>query len=215
MVELDLTSSTRLTSRTHSVLFLLSALAEKFADIFFLVDGGMTQVQFQQVRTILTRLANQVNFGASAYRLGLAQYSEQVKVEFLLNQHQTREQIQAAVKSFQYLRLPPAAKRNLGAALTYASANFFTKEAGSRADQGYRQFLVVMSGNDSSDRVFFGSRQVQSEAITVVGMSLGASMEELRVVATGQHVYQVNTTTVPLLKRIFETEEPETSLTQG
>uniref|UniRef100_A0A087XJL2 Collagen type VI alpha 6 chain n=1 Tax=Poecilia formosa TaxID=48698 RepID=A0A087XJL2_POEFO len=198
----------------RQVLFLLSALAEKFADIFFLVDGGMTQTQFQQVRTILTRLANQVNFGASAYRLGLAQYSEQVKVEFLLNQHQTREQIQAAVKSFQYLRLPPAAKRNLGAALTYASTNFFTKEAGSRADQGYRQFLVVMSGNDSSDHVFFGSRQIQSEAITVVGMSLGASMEELRVVATGEHVYRVNTTTVPLLRRIFETEEPEKSLTQ-
>ncbi|XP_043972363.1 collagen alpha-6(VI) chain isoform X1 [Gambusia affinis] len=190
------------------------ALAEKFADIFFLVDGAMTQTKFQQVRTILTRLANQVNFGASAYRLGLAQYSEQVKVEFLLNQHQSREQIQAAVKNFQYLRLPPATKRNLGSALTFASANFFTKEAGSRADQGYRQFLVVMSGNDSSDQVFFGSRQIQSEAITVVGMSLGASMEELRVVATGQHVYQVNTTTVPLLRRIFETEEPETSLTQ-
>ncbi|KAM4735979.1 collagen alpha-6(VI) chain isoform 2-T3 [Anableps anableps] len=189
------------------------ALAEKFADIFFLVDGGMTQIQFQQVRTILTRLTNQFNFRASAYRLGLAQYSEQVKVEFLLNQYQTKEETQAAVKSFQYLRLPPTTKRNLGAALEYAHANFFTKEAGSRADQGYRQFLVVLSGKDSSDPVYIGSRLIKSEAITVVGMSLGASMEELRLVATGQHVYQVNSTTVPLLRRIFETEETETFLT--
>ncbi|KAF3839027.1 hypothetical protein F7725_017744 [Dissostichus mawsoni] len=52
------------------------ALAERFADIFFLVDSGVTAAEFQQIRSILTRLANQLNIGASAYRLGWAQYGQ-------------------------------------------------------------------------------------------------------------------------------------------
>ncbi|KAK5621476.1 hypothetical protein CRENBAI_005060 [Crenichthys baileyi] len=189
------------------------ALAEKFADIFFLLDGGITPAQFQQVKTFLTRLSNQLNFGASAHRLGLAQYGQNVQLEFLLNQHQTKEETQAAVKRFQHLRLSSTEPRNLGAALAYASNNFFTTAAGSRADQGYRQFLVVLSGKDSNDPVFKESRLIKSAGITVVGISLGASMEELRVVATTPYIYRVQAITVPVLKRIFISEEPETFLT--
>lgn len=204
-----------LEARTQSMFLFLSALAEKFADIFFLVDGSMNPFQFQQVKTVLNQLSNQLNFGAAAYRLGLAQYTEEVKVEFLLNTHQTKKQTQAAVRLFQHLQLPYTTSRNLGAALAYASANFFTKEAGSRADLGYRRFLFVISGRDSSDPVYKQSRLINSAGITVVGMSLGASMEELRVVATSPHVYQFNATITPLLKQIIETEEPDTFLTGG
>ncbi len=73
----------------------LSALAEKFADIFFLVDSGASD--FQQVRTLLLRLTNQLNIGASAHRLGLAQYGQDVKVEFLLNAFQTKDETQNAI----------------------------------------------------------------------------------------------------------------------
>ncbi|XP_015247149.1 PREDICTED: collagen alpha-4(VI) chain-like [Cyprinodon variegatus] len=186
------------------------ALAEKFADIFFLLDGGMTASQFQQIKSFLIRLSRQLNFGASAYRLGLAQYGQDIRVEFLLNQHQTKQETQAAVSSVQHLRASSTEQRNLGSALAYASANFFTKEAGSRADQGYRQFLVVLSAKDSKDPVFKESRLIKSAGITVVGMSLGASMEELSVVATAPYIYRVNATFVPLLRQIFEAEELET-----
>ncbi|KAM4568099.1 collagen alpha-6(VI) chain [Fundulus diaphanus] len=187
------------------------ALEEKFADIFFLLDGGVTLTQFQQIKTMLTRLTNQLDFGASAYRLGLAQYGRTVREEFRLNQHQTKRETQEAVKRLQHLRLPPTEPHNLGAALSYASTNFFTEEAGSRAAQGYRQFLVVLSGKDSSDSVFKESRIIKAAGITVVGVSLGASMEELRVVSTAPHL--ISTTNVTWLRQTFETEEPKTSLT--
>ncbi|XP_015805075.3 collagen alpha-6(VI) chain isoform X1 [Nothobranchius furzeri] len=189
------------------------ALAEKFADIFFLVDGGITATQFQQVRNILVRLSNQLNFDASAYRLGLAQYGQQVEVDFLLNKHQTKEETQAAVKRFRQLQLSPTDPRNLGAALLHASKFFFTEEAGSRAHQGYQQFLVVLSGKDSSDPVYKPARLIKSAGVTVVGISLGASMKELRVISTSPYVYQFNNTNAPLLRRTVETEEAETSLT--
>ncbi|XP_071324339.1 collagen alpha-6(VI) chain-like isoform X2 [Trachinotus anak] len=189
------------------------ALAERFADIFFLMDSGVSQAEYQQIRTILIRLANQLNIGASGYRLGLAQYGQDIKVEFLLNAFQTKEETLAGIRRFRQRRLQANEKRNLGSALQYASTHFFTSEAGSRADQGYRQYLVVLSGKDSDDPLYQQSRLIKSQGITVVGMSLGASMNEMRVIATAPYIYQSISNAAPTLKAIFEKEEQETTLT--
>uniref|UniRef100_A0A3Q1FMU4 Collagen type VI alpha 6 chain n=1 Tax=Acanthochromis polyacanthus TaxID=80966 RepID=A0A3Q1FMU4_9TELE len=181
------------------------ALAEKFADIFFLVDSGISQSDFQQIRSILVRLTNQLNFGASAHHLGLAQYGQDTRVEFLLNAFQSKDEIQGAVKRFRQRRLQTNEPRNLGAALQYASANFFTSAAGSRADQGYRQYLVVLSGKDSDDEVYKQSRLIKAEGVTVVGMSLGASMNEIRLISTAPYSYPSISNAVPTLRSIVET----------
>ncbi|XP_054638754.1 collagen alpha-6(VI) chain isoform X2 [Dunckerocampus dactyliophorus] len=185
------------------------ALSEKFADIFFLVDSGLSQAEFQQARSILVRLANQLNFGVSAHRLGLAQYGQDTKVEFLLNAHQTKDETSGGVRRFRQRRLQPNEPRNLGSALEYASSHFFTSEAGSRADQGFRQFLVVLSGKDSDDPIYKQSRLIKSEGVTVVALSLGASMQQMRIVATSPYAYQSISNAVPALKAIFESEEKQ------
>ncbi|KAI9521245.1 hypothetical protein NQZ68_007559 [Dissostichus eleginoides] len=189
------------------------ALAERFADIFFLVDSGVTAAEFQQIRSILTQLANQLNIGASAYRLGCAQYGQDIRVEYDLNAYQTKDNTLNAVKRFRQRKLQPNEPRNLGKALMYASTNLFTSDAGGRAEQGYRQFLVVISGKDSDDPVYRESRLIKSSGITVVGLSLGASMQEMRIVATPPYIYQSITNIVPILRAAFETEEAETALT--
>ncbi|XP_040899842.1 collagen alpha-6(VI) chain-like isoform X2 [Toxotes jaculatrix] len=188
------------------------ALTERFADIFFLVDGGMGSAEFQQVRSILVRLVNQLNFGESANRLGLAYYGQDTKVEFLLNAFQTKEETLLNVRRLRQRRLQPNEQRNLGSALQYASTHFFTSEAGSRANQGYQQYLVVLSAKDSDDDVYKESRLIKSEGITVVGISFGASMSEMRLIATAPYVYQSTSNIVPTLKTIFETAEKETGL---
>ncbi|XP_073341613.1 collagen alpha-6(VI) chain [Pagrus major] len=189
------------------------ALEEKFADIVFLVDSGVSTQEFLQIRTLLTRLVNQMKFGASAYRLGLAQYGRDVKAEFLLKTHQTKEDYGRAIKSFRQRRLQPNEPRNLGSALEYVYANFFTSEAGSRADQGYQQHLVVVSGKDSDDLVYRASRLLKSSGINVVAMSAGASVHELRIIANPLYIFTNIITTVPTLKAIFEAEEVETTQT--
>lgn len=206
------------TSCLFLLLFLvcfLSALSERFADIFFLVDSGVTTAEFQQIRTVLSRLVNQLNIGAAAYRLGLAQYGQDVKVEFLLNAHQTKEETQNAVKRFRQRRLQPGENRNLSIALQYASAQFFTRDAGSRADKGYRQYLVVLSGKDSNDSVARDSRLIKSLGVTVIGMSVGASLRFMHLIATPPYIYQSISNAVPTLKAIFETEQEVTTLTNG
>lgn len=191
----------------------LPALAQRFTDIFFLVDSGVSPTNFQQIRTTLLRLVNQMNIRASAYRLGLAQYGQNIKVEFLLKDYQTKEETQNAVKRFRQQRLQSKEPRNLGSALEYARRNFFTSEAGSRADQGYRQYLVVLSGKDSDDDVKKSSRLLKSAGIVVIGMNLGQwTMDEIDVIATRQYAYPSLDNAVKILKDTFEKEEEEVSL---
>lgn len=195
--------------QNHFFTILFPALAEKFTDIFFLVDSGVSTQDFQQIRNVLVRLVNQLKISASGHRLGLAQYGQDTKVEFLLNAFQIKEEALAGVRRFRQRALQPNEPRNLGSALEYASSNFFNSEAGSRVDLGYEQLLVVLSGKDSDDPVYKSSRQIKSEGITVVGMSLGASLSEMRIIATSPYVYESISNAVPTLKGIIETKEEQ------
>uniref|UniRef100_A0A8C2JFJ4 Si:ch211-62a1.3 n=1 Tax=Cyprinus carpio TaxID=7962 RepID=A0A8C2JFJ4_CYPCA len=75
-------------------------------------------------------------------RVGLAQFSENVKEEFLLNTDKTRSEILSSIRS---LTLRPTGKRRIGNAIEYAHKNFFSDINGSRVSEGFKQFLLVIS----------------------------------------------------------------------
>ncbi|XP_036930518.1 collagen alpha-6(VI) chain-like isoform X2 [Acanthopagrus latus] len=164
------------------------ALVEKFTDIFFLVDSGITQGPFSVFRADLIKLINQLSVGSSTNRVGLATYSEEARVEFFLNTHQTKQETLAAVRRFR-LRPQPNRPRNLGSALKFAHANFFTDQAGGRASQGFHQLLVVVSGKDSDDSVNVPARLIKSAGITVAAMSAGASMAEMEIIGSSPLIF--------------------------
>lgn len=193
----------------------LSALKEKFADVFFLVDSGLTLPEFQQVRNTLTKLVNQINFSTSTYRLGLAQYGQNIDVKFLFNAHQTKEELLKAIKGLNYRRLQPNETRNLGRALRYALKNIFTAEAGSRADQSFRQYLVVVSGKDSDDPVYKEARLLKSAGIYMISFSAGASMKELNLISSPQYSYQSISSATPNLRMILEKNQEVMDVTDG
>lgn len=193
----------------------LSALKEKFADVFILVDGGMTPAEFQQVRSFLLRLVNQLNFSASTYRLGLAQYGADIKVEFMFKDHQSREEVLNAIKRFRQRRLQPSEARNLGSALQYAYKNLFTAKAGSRGEQNFRQYLVVVTGKDSDDPVYKEARLLQAAKIIMISFSAGAPIQDLNVLSTGAYSYPSVSSAVPNLKTILEKQEEVMPVTDG
>ena len=190
---------------------LLAALAERFADIFFLVDSGIAQQPFTLFKSELLKLINQINAGASTYRVGVAQYGQDTQVEFLLNVHQTKQQLLSAVRGFR-LRPQPNQPHYLGRALLDANTRFFTSEAGGRAHLGARQFLVVVSGRDSDDLVSKEAQKIKSAGVTVVGMSAGASVDALqRFVTSG---YAFDSPRVLILKDSIVTEKKD-DITEG
>lgn len=172
----------------------------------------MTPPEFQQVRTFLTRLVNQLNFSNSTYRLGLAQYGQDIKVEFLFKDYQSREDIRNAIKRFRQDRLQPSEARNLGNALSYAQKNLFTAEAGSRNDQSFRQYLVILTGKDSNDSVYQEARQLQSAGIIMVSSSTAAPRQAPST--TGVFSPPVHSS-VPNLKAILEKQEEVMPVTDG
>ena len=190
-------------------------MVDRISDIFFLVDSGISQQQFNLFRTELNKLINQLNIGASNNRIGLAQYGQNIRVEFLLNAHQTKQETQASVKRFRLRPPQPNEPRNLGRALEYARTNFFTSDAGGRAEQGFRQFLVVVSGQASSDSdrriVVSEVRSIRKSGVTIVGMSAGAPMDSVRLLSD-QDVF--DSPRVTLLKDLFITEK-EDNITEG
>ncbi|XP_056142177.1 collagen alpha-6(VI) chain [Lampris incognitus] len=188
------------------------ALDQRFSDIFFLIDSSMSQADFQQTRNLYLRLGNQLDIGASAHRVGFAQFGQDVRVEFFLNKHKTKEDTLASMRRFRLRSMRPKEPRNLGKALEYARTNFFTSAAGSREDQGFRQFLVVVTGGNSDDVIFKESGLIKADGVTVVGVGLGsATLTEMKMVATFPYIYQT-TNIVPSLKAAFETQVEVTTV---
>uniref|UniRef100_UPI0037E9B12B collagen alpha-6(VI) chain-like n=1 Tax=Semicossyphus pulcher TaxID=241346 RepID=UPI0037E9B12B len=189
-----------------SVIEQSKAYMETFADIVFLVDSGIVQGQFLGFRSELIKLITRLNVGASAHRIGLAQYGEQLKVEFLLKAFQTKEETLERVKKF---RLAPKRNqpRNLGSAMKSANTKFFSKDAGSRAYKGYRQFLVVVAGKEPDDLVSNGAKTIQAEGITIIGLSAGERIDAIELFASP--FYSFGDIGLSHLDDIFRTERLE------
>ncbi|CAL8337061.1 unnamed protein product [Gadus morhua 'NCC'] len=184
-----------------------TALVQKFSDIYFLMDSGLTAADFKLTQNMMVRLVQQLNVGDTAHRIGLARYGQETKLEFLPNQHKNKKEVVASIKRLRVIQGSPNAPRNLGGALNYTATNFFSTEAGSREHLGFRQFLVVVSGANSSDSIYQPARRVKSEGVTVMGIGLGSGMtDQMKTVASAPYVYQ-SANIVPMLKAAFETEE--------
>uniref|UniRef100_A0A3Q2QAF6 VWFA domain-containing protein n=1 Tax=Fundulus heteroclitus TaxID=8078 RepID=A0A3Q2QAF6_FUNHE len=188
------------------------ALAEKFADIFFLVDNSLPARQFTQFRNELEKFSKQLDVAQSSYRIGLAQFDQDVKVEFFLNAHRTQAQSVRTIRNIK-LRSQTGQSPNLAGALDYAAENFFRPENGGRANQGARQYLVVVLAKDSDDPVFFAAKRIKSEGVTIVGMSVNVGIERmLRFASDG---YAFNNLRVTGLKDVVTVQEVELQTFNG
>ncbi|XP_035991472.1 LOW QUALITY PROTEIN: collagen alpha-6(VI) chain [Fundulus heteroclitus] len=182
------------------------ALAEKFADVFFLVDNALPARQFTLFRNELEKFTRQFDVAQSSYRMGLAQFDQDVKVEFFLNAHRTQAQYVRTIRNIK-LRSQTGQSPNLAGALDYAAENFFRPENGGRANQGARQYLVVVLAKDSDDPVFFAAKRIKSEGVTIVGMSVNVAIERmLRFASDG---YAFDNLRVTGLKDVVTVQEVE------
>uniref|UniRef100_A0A8C2JE93 Si:ch211-62a1.3 n=1 Tax=Cyprinus carpio TaxID=7962 RepID=A0A8C2JE93_CYPCA len=159
----------------------------KFADLFILVDSSASRQEQQIIRNLLSRLIQQLNVGKNTNRVGLAQFSENVKEEFLLNTDKTRSEILSSIRS---LTLRPTGKRRIGNAIEYAHKNFFSDINGSRVSEGFKQFLLVISAGESADGVIQASRTIKNDAVTVFAVGLSkADVDETKYISSHSHIF--------------------------
>ncbi|XP_017333441.2 collagen alpha-6(VI) chain isoform X1 [Ictalurus punctatus] len=149
------------------------ALAPKFADVFVLVDSSIEQTQ--KVIQLLTRLTNQLNLGSTPNQMALAQFGEEVSVEFRFDAYKTKTEALALIHKF---KPRGTGQRKLGKAMDYVRTHLLNTEAGSRIAQGNKQYLLVISKGESDDNILRAVRALKNEEVTLVNFDFSKELTE-------------------------------------
>uniref|UniRef100_I2CWG4 Collagen alpha-3(VI) chain isoform 4 n=1 Tax=Macaca mulatta TaxID=9544 RepID=I2CWG4_MACMU len=161
-------------------------------DVVFLIDGSQSAgPEFQHVRTLIERLVDYLDVGFDTTRVAVIQFSDDPKVEFLLNAHSSKDEVQNAVQ-----RLRPKGGRqiNVGSALEYVSRNIFKRPLGSRIEEGVPQFLVLISSGKSDDEVDDPAVELKQFGVAPLTIARNADQEELvKISLSPEYVFSVNT----------------------
>uniref|UniRef100_A0A8D2CFT5 VWFA domain-containing protein n=1 Tax=Sus scrofa TaxID=9823 RepID=A0A8D2CFT5_PIG len=161
-------------------------------DVVFLIDGSQTAgPEFQYIRTLIERLVDSLDVGFDTSRVAVIQFSEDPRVEFLLNAHSSKDEVQNAVR-----RLRPKGGRriNIGGALEYVSKNIFKRPLGSRIEEGVPQFLVLISSGKSDDEVDDSAAELKQFGVAPLTIARNADPEELvKISLSPEYVFSVST----------------------
>lgn len=114
-------------------------------------------------------------------RIGLAQYATDVTDAFFLNTFRSRNEIVDAIEKVEY---KGGYNINTGAAIRHVENVHFTKERGSRADQGTPQILMVVTGGTSADDGKSAALGLKRKNVRIFAVGVGDNEEELENLAS-------------------------------
>uniref|UniRef100_A0A3P9JVF2 VWFA domain-containing protein n=1 Tax=Oryzias latipes TaxID=8090 RepID=A0A3P9JVF2_ORYLA len=157
--------------------------SSKQADIVFLVDGSINlgRSNFEAVMQFINSMIDNLYDDESSLQISLAQYAADVTDAFFLNTYDNKENIVTAIEQVQYRGGP---RINTGAAIRHIQNVHFTKERGSRMDQGVPQILMVVTGGASADDSRTASLALQRKGIRVYAVGAGNIQTELEGIAS-------------------------------
>lgn len=158
----------------------------------FLIDGTTAvQREFPAIRAMITRVVDKLDVGVDNVRISVVQHSDNPKLEFLLNDFSSKEEVLQAVRR---LRSIGGSRLNTGLALEYVGKTVFQRTAGSRIEDGVPQFLILVTGGKSTDDVSTAADQLKKSKVAPVAIgSRNADPDELRQISLKPElVYTVN-----------------------
>ncbi|XP_061647477.1 collagen alpha-3(VI) chain-like isoform X1 [Phyllopteryx taeniolatus] len=151
-------------------------------DVVFLIDGSSTaRNDFPSIREMIKRVVEKLDVGLDKVRISVVQYSDDAKVEFLLNEFSTKNEVRQAVTQ---LRSRGGSLLNTGRALEWVSRNIYQRSAGSRIEDGVPQFLILVTGGRSTDDVTTPADQLKRSHVAPIAIgSRNSDPDELRKVS--------------------------------
>lgn len=122
-----------------------------------------------------------LDVGLDKVRISVVQYSDDPKLEFLLNAFSTKDEVRQAVGK---LRSKGGNRLNTGRALEWVSRNIYQRSAGSRIEDGVPQFLILVTGGKSADDVSTAADQLKRNHVAPLAIgSRNADVNELREIS--------------------------------
>lgn len=137
--------------------------------------------EFPSIREMIRRVVEKLDVGLDKVRISVVQYSDDPKLEFLLNAFSTKDEIRQAVGK---LRSKGGNRLNTGRALEWVSRNIYQRSAGSRIEDGVPQFLILVTGGKSADDVSTAADQLKRNHVAPLAIgSRNADINELREIS--------------------------------
>lgn len=138
------------------------------------------------MREFIKRFVDTMPIGPNQVQVGVAQFSNNPRVEMDLNSYGTREELTASLGG---IKPRPGQAINIGAALDFVRTNMLRPEKGSRIQQGVPQLLLLMTSKRSSDSVEEPARALQRMGVlTLAAGSRAADEQELKKIAFSDDV---------------------------
>lgn len=137
--------------------------------------------EFPSIREMIRRVVEKLDVGLDKVRISVVQYSDDPKLEFLLNAFSTKDEVRQAVGK---LRSKGGNRLNTGRALEWVSRNIYQRSAGSRIEDGVPQFLILVTGGKSADDVSTAADQLKRNHVAPLAIgSRNADLNELREIS--------------------------------
>lgn len=155
----------------------------KRADIVFLMDGSINlgQDNFNEVKEFISNLIDLFYTDRDNLRIALAHYATDVTDAFYLNTYSNRQDILNAIGRVEY---KGGRRINTGAAIRHIQDVHFTKEKGSRMDEGIAQILMVVTGGRSADDSKTAALGLKNKGVRIFAVGVGNIQEELENIAS-------------------------------
>lgn len=183
----------------------------KKADIVFLVDGSINlgRANFDTLMAFIANIVDLFFTERDNLQFGLAQYATDVNDAFYLNTYKNKNDIKRAITQVEY---KGGNKINTGAAIRHVQDVYFTKEKGSRIDEGVPQILMVVTGGKSADDSKTALLGLKKKRVRVYAVGVGDNESELQNLASEPTMVTRAGTVLGLsenVEQILETLEDE------
>ncbi|XP_067857044.1 collagen alpha-6(VI) chain-like [Heptranchias perlo] len=163
------------------------------ADIVLVVDGStsVSDEHFEEVRAFLYTFVNGLEIAGNRVRIGLVQYSDDPRTEFLLNRYSSKSDILNYLQNLPQKRGGTDTRR----ALEFLQSQHFVPSAGSRAAEGVQQIAVLVTDGGSITEVRDEASQLRNSGVTiyVVGVNVQAKneLQDISSRPSWRHVHDI------------------------
>ncbi|XP_077159547.1 collagen alpha-4(VI) chain-like isoform X2 [Paroedura picta] len=139
-------------------------------DIAFLVDesSAVGEKNFQRIKAFLIRFINSLTIGPNMVQVALVLYSDKPTLKFTLDTFEDRLEILNYLLKLPYSGGQPYT----GAALDFLREKVFTKEKGSRRDQGVQKVAVVITDSYSVDEIRESASKLRRDDVIVYAVGI-------------------------------------------
>ena len=147
------------------------------------MDGSinLSMDNFNAVKEFIFNLIDLFFTERDNLRIGLAHHAADVTDAFYLNSYNNKQDILNAIIQVEY---KGGRKLNTGAAIRHVQDVHFTKEKGSRMDEGTPQILMLITGGRSDDDSKTAALDLKNKGVRIFAVGVGNNQNELENLAS-------------------------------